>query len=187
MTAITTSAPTQTTTTEAPTAANTTTDDTTGPARLTVEYWTVTRNDQDSRGCCDATLTAPREAADQIRPLAERLGITIDIQTRAIATWTQALDHAIAASPTIRAAGQELRPTHPDHTEQRVWRWRGTSTTLPVEALTDLLIRALAARSQQIDDYLSHGGPAPYLRQYLPTHATGHSDAGLHGPRPGCP
>jgi uncharacterized protein DUF2703 len=137
--------------------------------RLTVQYWTVTMNDQDSCGSCDATLAALREAVDQVRPLAGRLGITIDIDERAVASWAQALDHAIVASPTIRAAGQELRPTHPDRTERRVWHWRGTSAVLPAEALIDLLVRALAARGQQVDDYLTGGGPAPYLRQYLPT------------------
>lgn len=138
--------------------------------RLSVEYWTVTMKDSDSCGSCDATLSALLEAAAQVRPLAERLGITIDIDSRAVATWSQALDHAIVASPTIRAAGQELRPTHPDLTEARVWHWRGTSTDLlPSGALTDLLVRALAARGRQIDDYLTGGGPAPYIRQHLPS------------------
>lgn len=176
MVAITTSPTSPTTTptttahhTEAPTSTRSVSEDTTAGARLSVQYWTVTMNGQDSCGSCDATLTALREAADQLRPLAGQLGITIDIDTRAVTTWSQVLDHAIVASPTIRAEGHELRPTHPDHTEQRVWHWRGTSTALPAEALTDLLVRALAARSQQIDDYVTRGGPAPYVRQYLPT------------------
>jgi uncharacterized protein DUF2703 len=165
-----TTSPTSPTTTEAPASTSSVSEDATAGAGLSVEYWTVTMNDQDSCGSCDATLAALREAADQVRPLAQRLGIGIDIDTHTVATWSQALDHAIVASPTIRAAGQELRPTHPDLSEARVWHWRGTSTDLlPSEALTDLLVRALAARSQQIDDYLTGGGPAPYIRQYLPS------------------
>lgn len=123
---------TSTRTTEASTSTSSVGHDTAGnTTRLSVEYWTVTMNDQDSCGSCDATLAALREAADQVRPLGGRLGITVDIDTRAIATWSQALDHAIVASPTIRAAGQELRPTHPHHTEQRIWHWRGANTPCP--------------------------------------------------------
>lgn len=144
--------------------------------RLTVEYWTVAMRDQDSCGACDATLTTLQDAVAQIRPLAERLGITVDVAPRTVVTWAQALDHAIAASPTIRAAGHELRPTHRDHGEERVWQWRGTaSAAIPVEALTDLLVRAVAARSRQLGDYLTLGGPAPYLRQYM--HAEHGADA----------
>lgn len=136
--------------------------------RLAVEYWTVTMDGQDSCGSCDQTFTEVSTALDTVRPLAARLGITVDLLPRTIATWAEAVDHRVVASPTIRAAGIELRPSHPDDTDTRVWAWRGTTTTSAIpEALLDFLVQALAARSQQLGGYLASGGPAPYVRQFL--------------------
>jgi hypothetical protein len=136
--------------------------------RLAVEYWTVTMGGQDACGSCDQTLTEVSTALDTVRPLAARLGIAVDLLPRSVATWAEALDHRVVASPTIRAAGIELRPSHPDDTDTRVWAWRGTTTTSATpEALLDFLVQALAARSQQLDGYLTGGGPARYVRQFL--------------------
>jgi hypothetical protein len=136
--------------------------------RLAVEYWTVTMDGQGSCGSCDQTLTEVGSAMDTVRPLAARLGITVDLLPRTIATWAEAVDHGVVASPTIRAAGVELRPSHPDDTDTRVWAWRGTTTTSATpEALLDFLVQALAARSQQLGGYLAGGGPASYVRQFL--------------------
>jgi hypothetical protein len=141
---------------------------TTPGGRLAVEYWTVTMDGQDSCGSCDQTLTEVSAALDTVRPLAARLGITVDLLPRTIATLAEAVDHRVVASPTIRAAGIELRPSHPDATDTRVWAWRGTTTSLATpEALLDFLVQALAARSQQLGGYLASGGPAPYVRQFL--------------------
>lgn len=139
-------------------------------ARLTVDYWTVTMNGQESCGSCDATLTTLTEAIEMIRPLATRLGITLEVQLHKVDRWAEAIDSGISASPTIRAAGVELRPCHPDSSEHRLWTWRGEiGTSLPVEAALDGLLRALAARSAQLGDFLADGGPSPYVRQYLST------------------
>jgi hypothetical protein len=136
--------------------------------RLAVEYWTVTMEAQDSCDSCDQTLTKVSTALDAVRPLAARLGITVDLLPRTIATWAEAVDHRVVASPTIRAAGIELRPSHADGTETRVWAWRGTTTTSATpEALLDFLVQALAARSQQLGGYLASGGPAPDVRPFL--------------------
>ena len=136
--------------------------------RLAVEYWTVTMDEQDSCGSCDQTLTEVSAALDTVRPLAARLGITVDLLPRTIATWAEAVDHRVVASPTIRAAGIELRPSHPDDTDTRVWAWRGTTTNSATpEALLDFLVQALAAHSQRLGGYLASGGPAPYVRQFL--------------------
>jgi hypothetical protein len=138
--------------------------------RLAVEYWTVTMDAQDSCGSCDQTLTEVSTALDAVRPLAARLGITLDLLPRTIKTWAEAVNHRVVASPTIRAAGIELRPSHPDDTDTRMWAWRGTTTTSATpEALLDFLVQALAARSQQLGGYLASGGPAPYVRQFLRT------------------
>lgn len=139
------------------------------PARIVVEYWTVSMDDETSCGSCDQTLTDLEGAIDTFRPVAARLGIEFEIQPRVVATWPQAIDHAIVASPTIRAAGAELHPIHhPDESDARRWTWRGTtSAQAPPEALLDLLVRAVAARSEQLGDYLKRGGPAPYVRQFL--------------------
>lgn len=137
-------------------------------AELVVEYWTVGMDGQDACVSCDQTLNVLDQAVDIIRPIAERLGITVNVRPRTITTWTEALDHGIVASPTIRVAGIELRPTHPDDSEARQWTWRGDATpAVASEAVLDILIRALAARSEQIGHYLSSGGPAPYVRQFL--------------------
>ncbi|ARQ70618.1 DUF2703 domain-containing protein [Streptomyces marincola] len=137
-------------------------------ARLTIEYWTVTMEGQTSCGSCDTTLTTLTDAAATLRPLAERLGIRIDILPRTVTTWAEAFEHGITASPTIRTATADLRPAHPDDTETRLWSWRGSRhTTLPEAALLDFLTRALSARSAEIGDYLDQGGPAPYLRRFL--------------------
>lgn len=136
--------------------------------RLSVEYWTVTMDGADSCGSCDETLTALQAALAQVRPVAQALGIDVDIVPRTVATWGEALEHVIVASPTIRAEGIELHPIHSGDTEARAWRWRGaTSDTVPGQALTDLLVRALAARSRRLGVYLEQGGPAPYVRRYL--------------------
>ncbi|MFP8908398.1 hypothetical protein [Streptomyces atacamensis] len=136
--------------------------------RLTVDYWTVAMEGQDSCGACDETLTALTRAADTVRPLAAQLGITLDITRRTVATWHEAVEHHISASPTLRAAGTELRPAHRDDSEARVWSWRGAHTASPPPAaVVDFLLRAVAARSAQLDDFLSRGGPSPYLRRFL--------------------
>ncbi|WP_433500727.1 DUF2703 domain-containing protein [Sphaerimonospora sp. CA-214678] len=138
--------------------------------RLTVDYWTVAMNGQDSCGSCDATLATLTEAIEMIRPLATRLGITIDVQPRTVDRWAEAIEYGISASPTIRAAGVELRPCHPDGSEHRLWTWRGeTGAELPVEAALDGLLRALVARSAQLGGFLADGGPSPYIRQHLST------------------
>lgn len=136
--------------------------------RLAVEYWTVTMEGQSSCGSCDATRTVVEGVLEDARPLAIRLGIYLEVLPRTIATWAEALDHGIVASPTVRAAGFELRPSHPDTSESRVWQWRGRQTaSLPEDAALDLLLRALAARSAQIGEYLERGGPSAYLRRFL--------------------
>ncbi len=152
-------------------------------ARLRVEYWTVTMDGQSSCGSCDETLAVVTEALDTIRPLARRLGIAVDLLPRACATWADAVEHAMAASPTIRAAGIELRPSHPDNSEDRRWQWRGTTTASATpQALLDFLVQAIAARSREVGDYLASGGPRPYVRQFLraasATHAPALSDCG---------
>ncbi|REE99987.1 DUF2703 domain-containing protein [Thermomonospora umbrina] len=137
-------------------------------ARLTVEYWTVAMDGDDSCGSCDETLTTLRHMVARVRPLARSLGIDVDVTHRVVATWGEALDHEIVASPTIRAEGTELRPSHPDDSERREWRWRGdTGDTAPGQALLDLLVRALAVRSRRLSAHLDRRGPAPYVRQYL--------------------
>ncbi len=139
------------------------------PVRLRIEYWTVTMNGQSSCGSCDETLTGLTQALGTIEPLARRIGIAVEVEPRACTTWAEAIDHAIAASPTIRAAGLELRPSHPDGSEARAWRWHGTTTsTASPQALLDFLLQAVAARSREVADYLDSGGPSPYVRQFLP-------------------
>ncbi|MEE1928803.1 hypothetical protein V1J52_11490 [Streptomyces sp. TRM 70351] len=136
--------------------------------RLAVEYWTVTMDGQSSCGSCDETRTVVDGAIEAVRPLAARLGIHLDVLPRTVATWAEAIDHGIVASPTIRAAGHELRPVHPDTSGSRVWRWRDQQTdSLAEEAALDLLLRALVARSTQIGEYLEHGGPSAYVRRFL--------------------
>lgn len=142
--------------------------DTASGVRLTVDYWTVAMEGQSSCGACDATLTALEDAAATVRPLARQLGVMIDIVPRTVTTWEEALEHAITASPTIRAQGIELRPDHTDDSETRRWHWRGAVTSeAPAEALLDLLLRAVATRSTQLSGYLVDGGPAPYVRRFL--------------------
>lgn len=137
--------------------------------RLTVEYWTVDMEGQSSCGSCDVTLTALQEAVATIRPVADRLGLAVDVVPRTVTTWSEAVENAIVASPTIRAGGAELRPAHPDGgTEERVWQWRGQQAgEAPAEALLDFLVQAVGVRSRAIGDYLAAGGPAPYLRRFL--------------------
>lgn len=137
-------------------------------ARLTVDYWTVAMDGQNSCGSCDAVQTALTGAAQTLRPLAETLGIVIDIVPRTVTTWEEAVEHGITASPTVRAEDTELRPVHPDDSETRLWTWRGTQYSAPPEAaLLDFLLRALSARSASIGTYLTQGGPSPYMRQFL--------------------
>ncbi|WP_031511329.1 hypothetical protein [Streptomyces megasporus] len=155
------------TTTHAPAAADTP-PSAAESTRLAVEYWTVAMDGQSSCGSCDATRAVVDGAMEAARPLAIRLGIHLEVLPRTVATWAEALDHGIVASPTIRAAGFELCPSHPDTSESRVWQWRGRQTaSLPEEAALDLLLRALAARSTQIGEYLERGGPSAYLRRFL--------------------
>lgn len=136
--------------------------------RLNVEYWTVSMDGADSCGSCDETLTALRDALAQVAPLARSLGIDVDIVPRTVTTWAEAFEHAVVASPTIRAEGIELCPAHSGDSEARVWQWRGAAgDAVPPQALLDLLVRALAARSRRLDAYLGQGGPAPYVRRHL--------------------
>ncbi|WP_395108322.1 hypothetical protein [Actinomadura sp. SCN-SB] len=140
--------------------------------RLTIEYWTVTMDEQDSCGSCDATLTLLNDAVTTIGPVAARLGFTLGVVPRTITTWSEALEHGIVASPTIRAQGREMLPSHPDGSESRAWDWRGTITPSPrPEALLDFLVQVIAKRSRQLGAYLAEGGPAPYVRQFLHTPA----------------
>jgi len=121
-----------------------------------------------SCGSCDATLTVVNDAVETLRPLAERLGITFEVIPRTVGTFAEAAEHEIVSSPTIRAAGIELRPSHPDDSERRVWTWRGdTSTAVSAEAVLDTVVRALAAHSARFDEFLAAGGPSPYTRQFL--------------------
>jgi len=136
--------------------------------RLAVEYWTVAMEGQSSCGSCDATLTVLDEIVATVRPIAERLGLAVDLVPRTVATWSEAVENGIVASPTIRAGDAELRPAHLDDSEDRVWQWRGQQTSeLPAEALLDFLVQAVGARSRAIGDYLAAGGPSPYLRRFL--------------------
>jgi hypothetical protein len=137
-------------------------------ARLVIEYWTVAMDGLSSCGSCDETRAVIADALDTIHPLAQPLGIAVELLPRVCESWAEAVDHAIVASPTIRAAGSEFRPSHPDNSEARVWQWRGRITpALTPEAALDFLVQAIAARSQQLGDYLASGGPAPYVRQFL--------------------
>lgn len=139
--------------------------------RLIVEYWTVAMNGQSSCGSCDETRTIVDHAIEAVRPLATQLGIHLDILPRTVTTTAEATNHAIAASPTIRTTGFELRPSHPDTSETRIWQWRGHQTaSLPHEAALDLLLQALTTRSTQINTYLEHGGPSDYVRRFLTEH-----------------
>lgn len=162
------------------------TEGATAAGRLTVEYWTVTMDGQDSCSSCDRTLAEVGGAMDTVRPLAARLGITIELLPHTITTWPEAIDHGIVASPTLRAAGLEFRPSHPDESDARVWQWRGSATSSAApEALLDFLVQALAARSQQLGGYLASGGPAAYVRQFLraaPTAQTPVPSSGCGGP-----
>ncbi|HEX2312596.1 MAG TPA: hypothetical protein VHJ17_02620 [Thermomonospora sp.] len=143
------------------------TDTPVAEARLVIEYWTVAMGDA-SCDTCDSTLATLTGAVETLGPLAGRLGITLEVVPRTVSTWAQALEHEITASPTIRAAGVTLRPSHPDDTERRLWTWRGrTGTALPQEAVLDTLLQALAAHSSRIGDYLAQGGPSGYLRRFL--------------------
>jgi len=154
--------------------------------RLAVEYWTVTMGGQDSCSSCDQTLAEVGRAMDTVRPLAARLGITIELLPHTITTWPEAVDHGVVASPTLRAAGLEFRPSHPDESDARVWEWRGTAASSAApEAVLDFLVQALAARCQQLGGYLASGGPAPYVRQFLRAAPTAHIPAessGCSGP-----
>ena len=154
--------------------------------RLAVEYWTVVMGSQDSCTSCDQTLAEVGSAVDTVRPLAARLGITIELLPRTITTWPEAVDHGVVASPTLRAAGLEFRPSHPDESDARVWEWRGmAASSAPPEALLDFLVQAIAARSQQLGGYLARGGPAAYVRQFLraaPTAQTPAPSSGRGGP-----
>jgi hypothetical protein len=135
---------------------------------LGVEYWTVARDGQDSCGSCDQTLAVVDDAVDTLRPIAERLGVNIQVRPHTITTWAEALDHAIVASPTIRSAGIELRPAHVDGSESRRWHWRGqVSPTVSSQAVLSVLVRALGKRSEDVENYLAGNGPAPYVRQFL--------------------
>jgi hypothetical protein len=155
-------------------------------ARLAVDYWTVAMEGQDSCGACDETFAALTRAADTVRPLAEQLGLTLDITRRTVATWQEAVEHGIGASPTLRAAGAELCPAHRDSSEARVWSWRGAHhASPPSAAVMDFLLRAMAARSAQLDDFLSRGGPSPYLRRFLAVPADGAPAAGTAACGPG--
>jgi hypothetical protein len=137
-------------------------------ASLAVEYWTVVMNGQGSCDSCDDTLGVLDAALEEVRPIAQLLGLAVEVVPRAVESWTDAVENGIVASPTLRAAGVELRPSHPDRSEARVWRWRGITTgSARLESLLDFLIRALAVRSEQINTYLVGGGPAPYVRQFL--------------------
>lgn len=135
---------------------------------LVIDYWTVAMGEEASCGSCDETLTVLDRAVDTVRPFADQLGIALKITPRTISTWDQALEHQITASPTIRAEGSELCPSHPDGTETRLWIWRGeTTNSLQPQAALDFVLQALTACSRQLSDYLAHGGPSPYLRQFL--------------------
>ncbi|HWM72641.1 MAG TPA: hypothetical protein VNQ53_02820 [Nocardioides sp.] len=135
---------------------------------LVVEYWTVTMGGQASCGSCDDTLANVNTALDMVGLLAERLDLAIQLVPRTVTTWADAVSHGIVASPTLRAAGLELRPSHRDASETRLWRWRGATTaSANPDAVADFLVRALGARSAQIDEYFASGGPAPYVRQFL--------------------
>jgi hypothetical protein len=136
--------------------------------RLVVEYWTVTMDGEGSCASCDDTLDVVNEAVAMIRPLAQHLGMTIELVPRTVATWSDAVDHEIAASPTVRAAGIELRPSHPDTSDTRIWNWRGTtSMSLPPQAVLDLLVQAVSDQSSRLGEFLVKGGPTPYVRQFL--------------------
>lgn len=140
---------------------------------LVIDYWTVAMGEEASCGSCDETLTVLDRAVDTVRPFADQLGIALKITPRTISTWDQALEHQITASPTIRGEGIELCPSHPDGTETRLWTWRGeTTNSLQPQAALDFVLQALTACSRQLSDYLSHGGPSPYLRQFLDAPAT---------------
>lgn len=138
--------------------------------RLPIEYWTVAMDGQESCGACDRTLALLNDAVTAIHPLAAQLGITLHVVPRQITTWPEALEESIVASPTIRAQKLEVRPTHPDGSEVLIWHWRGTTVAaLPLEALLDFLMRAVADRSRHLSAYLAEGGPAPYVRRFLHT------------------
>ncbi|MDA8368397.1 MAG: hypothetical protein M0026_00825 [Nocardiopsaceae bacterium] len=137
-------------------------------APLVIDYWTVVMGEETSCSSCDETLTVLNGAIDTIRPLADQLGITVKITPRTVSTWDQALEHRITASPTMRAEGIELCPSHPDGTETRRWTWRSeTTNSLQPQAALDFVLQALCARSRQLGDYLSRGGPSLYLRRFL--------------------
>jgi hypothetical protein len=135
---------------------------------LEVEYWTVAMDGQESCGSCDDTLTVVNGAVESLSPLADRLGLSLQIGVRTVTTWAEAASHEIVASPTVRAVGIEMRPAHAEDSEERSWEWRGTRTaSVTPDAVLDLLTRALAARSEQLARYLADGGPSPYLRRWL--------------------
>jgi hypothetical protein len=98
---------------EAPAPPPATASETTTPHHtMVVDYWTVAMGDQISCAPSDATLATLMDAAKTLAPLAARLGFDLEVRPGTITSWVEALDHRVAASPTIRVAGRELRPVH---------------------------------------------------------------------------
>lgn len=100
-------------------------------ARLEVESWTVAMDDQESCGACDVTLSVVRDALEEVHSLADRLGITVGVVPRTVASRPEAVQHAIVASPTIRAGDAGLsrpgrRRTQPAARRPPVRRRPGT-------------------------------------------------------------
>lgn len=136
-------------------------------ATVEIEYWTV-EMDSDSCSACDDTLTAVRSAQELLGTITDQLGLRVEIVERTVRTWDEAVEHSIAASPTIRSEGLELHPRHEGLSETRTWQWRGDTSPGPLAGqLVEFLLGAVAARGRRLEAYLQAGSAAPYLDQFL--------------------
>ena len=117
--------------------------------------------DSEVCGRCRDTSTHLDTALETLRPVAELLGLRLDVRKTKVESAQQARELGFVSSPTIRVNGTDIAPEIEESVcepcgdlcgcgedfQCRVWRWRGeVHRAAPAGLIAEAVLRALVGR-----------------------------------------
>jgi hypothetical protein len=134
---------------------------------LQIQFYQADMSKKGVSSCssCDTLQQKLDQAIRAVEPLLADLGVEIRKEIITIQTEIEAKTHQIVASPTIRIAGFDLFPEHPNpESEERIWSWKGSSFSEPTrEVLVESILRGFLGEIHQA----KKAEISPYVMQFF--------------------